>query len=415
MSSTVLKKGGLGFRIWLIVLSLILFFSFGIQVKAEDRSIDELRDSVVRILCYGLDGGTYIGTGFAVGTKEPVRHIVTNFHVVEPNLEGVTVLLSKEDQIKATVVAYDMVKDIAVLELTQDLYKRPPMEIGDSAAVKASDDVYALGFPGDADLIDDTPSGDPEDVTITRGIISKISTQGGRGIFQVDVSINSGNSGGPLLNEHGQVIGINTFKVTSASGINGAVRIDELIPMLESRGIEYLTSNSDGTSANGSISLLWIFLIAAGALFILIFLLILVVFLVKKRRKTPYPVQKYPPSHVHYPDQRAKAVKPVLHGVSGYFAGQRVVLDQLELKIGRDPNQCQLVYPDGLDEISRKHCTIRFDEVNHTFLIEDSSSNGTYLLSGERIPSGKGMTLKSGDRFYISSRENIFEVRVERF
>ena len=63
---------------------------------------------------------------------------------------------------------------------------------------------------------------------ITRGIISKISTQGGRDIYQIDVDINPGNSGGPLVNEQGQVIGINTFGVTTASGINGAVQIDEL-------------------------------------------------------------------------------------------------------------------------------------------------------------------------------------------
>ena len=94
-------------------------------------------------------------------------------------------------------------------------------------------------------LIDDTPSGEPDDVSITRGIISKISTQGGRAIYQIDVDINPGNSGGPLVNEHGQVIGINTFGVTTASGINGAVQIDELIPILESRGIEYLTSTAE--------------------------------------------------------------------------------------------------------------------------------------------------------------------------
>lgn len=402
-------KGGLLLKSTLMIFSALLLFFFSNPVNAETRSIDELRNSVVRIICYGTDGGMYIGSGFAVGLNEPVRHIVTNYHVVEPNLDGVTILLSKEDQIEAKVIAFDQVKDIAVLELAQDLYKRPPMELGDSDAVKASHEVYALGYPGDADLIDDTPSGDPDDVSITRGIISKISTQGGRGIFQVDVSINSGNSGGPLLNEHGQVIGINTFKVTSASGINGAVKIDELIPILESRGIDYLSgeANSGGESSN---KLFWILGIAGLGFLVLMIIIILLVIVFKKKGKKSTSVNPAP----ILPQAKSSSLKPVIKGVTGHFAGQTIVLDRHDLTIGRDANQCQLVYPISMDEISRRHCTVRFDEMNHTFSIEDSSSNGTYLQTGERIPERKITQLRSGDRFYISSRENMFEVRLER-
>lgn len=401
-SIVVLKKS-------LILLAMFLLFSSSAPAFAESRSIDELRNSVVRIICYGADGETYIGTGFAVGKTEPVRHIVTNFHVVEPNLDGVAILLSKEDQIKASVIAFDKVKDIAVLELSQDLYQRPPMELGDSDQVKPSQGVYALGFPGDADLIDDTPSGDPDDVTITKGIISKSSIQGGRGIFQIDVSINPGNSGGPLLNEQGQVIGINTFVVTSASGISGAVKIDELFPILESRGIEYLTaSNSD----SGSTKLWWVLVIAVIGLILLIMVIVFVVILIKKQGKkarggTPItPVQSSPHSAV-------SNQKPVLKGLSGYFAGQTVELDQGDLAIGRDARQCQLVFPSSFEEISRKHCTIRYDKFSQTFTLEDSSSNGTYLHSGEKIPAGKVTQLRSGDKFYLSSKDYMFEVRWE--
>ena len=140
----------------LILFSIILLFFSLNPVSAETRTIDELRNSVVRIICYGIDEGLAVwATPISVETTEPVRHIVTNYHVVEPNLNGVTILLSKEDQIEATVIAFDAIKDIAVLELSQDLYKRPPMELGNSEDVKASQEVYALGFPGDADLIDD--------------------------------------------------------------------------------------------------------------------------------------------------------------------------------------------------------------------------------------------------------------------
>lgn len=397
----------------IIFLSAIILFFYSSITKAETRSIDELRNSVVRIICYGTDGGTYTGTGFAVGKSEPVRYIVTNYHVVEPNLDGVTILLSKEDQIAATVIAFDRVKDLAVLELAQDLFKRPPMELGNSDEIKASQGVYALGFPGDADLIDDTPSGDPDDVSITRGIISKISTQGGRGIFQIDVAINPGNSGGPLLNENGQVIGINTFGVLSASGINGAVKVDELLPILESRGIEYLTGMNDSAigepvkmETRSSSLFLVLGIIGAGALILLLIIVLLVVVFKKKGNKSNVVQNNAPPSYQN--------PKPVLKGISGYFVGQTIELDQNYLTIGRDALQCQLVYPSSTEEISRRHCTLNFNSISQTFTIEDYSSNGTFLQSGERIPQGKVIQLRAGDRFYLSSKENMFEVNWEK-
>lgn len=394
--------------------SIVLLFFYTHVAMAESRSTDELRNSVVRILCYGSDGGLYTGTGFAVGNSEPVRHIVTNYHVVEPNLNGVNILLSKEDQIEATVIAYDKIKDLAILELSQDLFKRPPMELGNSDEVKASQEVYALGFPGDADLIDDTPSGEPNDVTITKGIISKISTQGGRGILQIDVNINPGNSGGPLVNVNGQVIGVNTFGVTSASGINGAVQIEELIPMLESRGINYLTAANPivevmvDDPAEKSTAIWWIIGIAAAGLFSLIIIIVVIILITRKKGNKPGNAAPSAPITPSNPTS-----VPKLKGLSGYFVGQTLELNGTQLSIGRDAKQCQLVYPHTSEEISRKHCTVRFDHYNQTFMIEDHSSNGTFLVSGERIPQGKITQLRSGDRFYLSSNENMFEVSWE--
>lgn len=400
---------------FILLLAISLVFAYLLPAKAETRSIDQLRNSVVRILCYGAEG-MYIGTGFAVGDTEPVRYIVTNYHVVEPNLNGVTVLLSKEDQINANVLAFDKVKDIAVLELTQDLYKRPPMELGISANVKASEEVYALGFPGDADLIDDTPSGEPDDVTITRGIISKISTQGGRKIFQVDVDINPGNSGGPLVNEQGQVVGINTFGVTTASGINGSVQIDELIPILESRGIPYLTASSvDGPAPvqgepETSNGMWWIVGIGgAAALVLLVVIVLLAVIFTKKGKSSspPRPVQKQSSA------ASGKKQKPLMVGVNGYFNNQIIELGAGHITIGRDPNFCQLVYPMNTVDISRRHCSIKYNELSQIFILEDYSSNGTFLQSGEKLKAGQTYHLRSGDRFYLSSSQNMFEVRLE--
>jgi hypothetical protein len=398
----------------LIVLGLLVMFLFKPQ-SAQTKEIDELVHSVVRILCFLNDGSGqyYTGSGFAIGTDEPVQYIVTNYHVVEPNMNGVTILLSKEDQIPAEVVAFDRVKDIAVLKLSEDLFKRPPVILAAGDTVKPSQEVYALGFPGAADLIDDTPSGEASDVTITRGIVSKISSEGGRNIFQIDANISGGNSGGPLVNKDGYVIGINTFGVQGVSGINGAVQIDELFPLLDSRGIPYqLASNTELTNQqpanreSHSFGWLWIFLFIGGGFLFLVLIIVLMLFIMKGSKKphisTPLPSHSSP-----------AVKKPILVGISGYFTGMTIKLENSTI-IGRDPNTCQLVYPLSQDDISRTHCTVRFESSSETFFVEDHSYNGTFLRSGERLSTDRGYQLKSGDRFYLVNPEQMFEVRLEK-
>jgi len=402
----------------LLAAVLLTTTTFHLSVLAESRSINELATSVVRIICYSPEG-MYTGSGFAVGDGEPVRYIVTNYHVVEPNLEGVTILLSKEDQIDATVIAFDAVKDIAVLQLSQDLYKKPPLELTTSENVKVSEEVFALGFPGDADLIDDTPSGEPEDVSITRGIISKISSQGGREIYQVDVDINPGNSGGPLVNKNGEVIGINTF-VTTASGINGSVQIDELIPILESRGIPYLTSSSksDTESAidkdsSSSTTVWWIIgIVVVGGIILL--LLVITLIIVARKKSNSSLSQKQKPEIPVQPNKDSRKRSPKLYGLSGQFKGQLIDIESnTTIAIGRDPRVCQIVYPSDHTDISRRHCSVKFVETSQVFLIENYSVNGTYTRTGQLIGEGTSYQLRPGDCFYLVSSENMFELRLE--
>ena len=103
----------------------------------------------------------------------------------------------------------------------------------------------------------------------------------------------------------------------------------------------------------------------------------------------------------------------VLIGVSGYFAGNKLELGQGRMSIGRDPRLSQLVYPQDNEEISRKHCTIFYEDKIGQFGLEDSSSNGTFLSSNERLETGKTYYLKPGDRFFITDPKETFEVKVE--
>jgi hypothetical protein len=103
--------------------------------------------------------------------------------------------------------------------------------------------VYALGFPAAADVLSGSEAHSGDAITITDGLISAIRTTQMIDfgpevkLLQISAAINSGNSGGPLLNGSGEVIGINTLGITNAEGIYGAIDVSELLPLLEQNGI----------------------------------------------------------------------------------------------------------------------------------------------------------------------------------
>jgi hypothetical protein len=111
---------------------------------------------------------------------------------------------------------------------------------------------------------------------------------------------------------------------------------------------------------------------------------------------------------------KSTAPRPVIKGVSGQFAGQTFELVNGSLVIGRDPRIAQVVFPQNNEEISRKHCTINYDQSSNKFTLEDSSSNGTFLASDQKLESGKPYHLNAGDRFYLVEKKETFEVQMEK-
>ena len=153
--------------------------------------------SVVSITCTDTTG-----TGLIVS---PDGYVVTNCHVVE-NAAGIELLLQDGRQLPARVVGTDPVSDLAVLYV--EATGLTPAQFGDSASVRVGDTVVAIGDPLGAQLRG----------TMTDGIISAINRDiqvSGRSmtLLQTNAALNSGNSGGPLINCYGQVIGINTMKI----------------------------------------------------------------------------------------------------------------------------------------------------------------------------------------------------------
>lgn len=99
-------------------------------------------------------------------------------------------------------------------------------------------------------------------------------------------------------------------------------------------------------------------------------------------------------------------------GISGEFAGKAFPLPPNGILMGRDTVSCQIIFSTTTQGISRHHCQINFNQQSGMFIINDvGSTYGTFTMNGERIQSGQPMALSSGERFYLGSKSNIFEVR----
>ena len=179
--------------------------------------VAQLRSSLLHVIA--ADG---FGSGFVVGDGGLA---VTNAHVVGDDRQ-VEVVVGRQYYCDADVVRVDTSRDLALLRVHYD-GELPAMPLGDSAAVLPAQNVLALGFPQMFHL------GDSE--TITRGIVSALRQIEGVGYVQTDAAINSGNSGGPLIDqESGMVIGVNTFTIRDSENIAYALAIDEVKPMVAS-------------------------------------------------------------------------------------------------------------------------------------------------------------------------------------
>ena len=189
--------------------------------------------SVVSITAVG-SRETATGTGVVLSEK---GYLVTNYHVIS-GAQTLTVTLTDEREMKAKVVGTDPVSDLAVLYVAaEDLV---PAQFGDSENLRVGDTVVAIGDPLGVELRG----------TMTDGIISAISRDvrvDGRSmnLIQTNAALNSGNSGGPLINTFGQVIGINTMKIgtfTDSSGVEGlgfaipSATVQEVVNQLISQG-----------------------------------------------------------------------------------------------------------------------------------------------------------------------------------
>ena len=184
------------------------------------ESVEKVYDSVVVVTTYTGNSKKASGTGFVYKTEGNFAYILTNNHVIEGGT-NIRVTFTNEKEYEVEVVGSDKFADIAVLKISKSNIITVA-QLGKSESSRIGDTVFAVGAP-----LDNAYSW-----TVTRGIVSgknrlvEVSTSSTRSsdwvmsVMQTDAAINSGNSGGPLANANGEVIGITSLKLVS-SGVEG--------------------------------------------------------------------------------------------------------------------------------------------------------------------------------------------------
>ncbi len=178
---------------------------------------------------FGQSTGVSTGSGFVL-TED--GYVVTNHHVVA-DASGVTVTMHDGTEYEAKIVGTDETNDVAVLKITENVQLQA-VTVGSSDALNVGDQVVAIGNP-----LGELTS------TLTVGYVSAkgrdVTTDGKTiNMIQTDAAINSGNSGGPLFNSQGEVVGITTAKYSGSSssgatieGIGFAIPIDDVMPLVD--------------------------------------------------------------------------------------------------------------------------------------------------------------------------------------
>jgi hypothetical protein len=217
---------------WYFQPLLLLLMTSSAQAGAQQRPdfnpaalAKKATPAVVFIKGITLEGKEVGGSGFIV---DAAGTIVTNLHVIQ-NLKTAAIRLSSGeiyDQIK--VRAFDERKDLAIIQIPG--FDLPALELGNSNTLQPGDSVVLIGNPFGLEA------------SISAGIVSGIrKTEDGFQVFQTDAAANPGNSGGPMLNTAGAVVGILTYK------LRGAENLNFVVPINYARG---LLSSQDSLSLN---------------------------------------------------------------------------------------------------------------------------------------------------------------------
>ena len=173
---------------------------YPLTTSDSSQAAELIKTNIVKVVNKIDDETSIIGTGFF----DKSGYLVTNSHLVD--IQGtITIEYSDGKKSNAQIFSNDITSDIALLAVKNPKVKS--MYYGETLSLKVTDDVYAIGYPyaltGEA--------------SVSKGVLSARRSAGTIGFLQSDISLNIGNSGGPLINDKAELLGINTYATENAS------------------------------------------------------------------------------------------------------------------------------------------------------------------------------------------------------
>ena len=417
-----------------VVLLLLASASWSVAVPLDAET---LKPSVIKLLVFDKNDKVSTGTAFVVGKRSGKLVVASNHHVIADRIadDGIVVFRKDGDDIEvrdAEVVWEDRPRDLALLEVTG--MKAEPLVFFMPQPAQG-EEVFALGFPG---LVEDFKSldalgdmfggGKRGAVKDTSGVASRaVESSLSRGgirrvvkgkwepddpideflIVEHDVNLGPGNSGGPLINDAGQVVGINTM-IASESQISGAVRKSShssvLVRAMQKLGVSPRIAYSRGLFATVPWTTL-LLVVAAAALGLALWRrpqLVRETYTQYLRREKPMP--RIPPLQTELPIQDpgsrfTQHGRWSLDGINperGQTPSISISIDEKNGKVivGRRKDLVHIHLPNG--SISGQHATLR-PEGGSVWIEDRNSSNGT-KVNGIKLAPLKPMKAESGAR-----------------
>ena len=363
-----------------------------VETQTETVDMQEILDAIDADTTWqemGLDSRYY-----------DVEYILTDVYILlddyacKVDADGdVTVDTSRAVPCQVLYQSQPVGPDIAILQAANDVPGRVALPVVPAEdGVKVGDSVTAIGFPGDSDItaFDEYDNariyGSVDSSTLTKGVVNRFTTMASEKntkIIQHEAQINHGNSGGPLVNDKNQVVGINTWGWGDNS--QGAIYVDYALDALEDLHIDIPGPGPD----------MKLILIVAGAVIVVAAVAAVVLALRKKGGKKG----------------GKKAAGLVLVGTAGKLAGERYPLSGAQLMAGRDPVQCTVLYPKDHPGISFHHCCL-WAENGSAYIRDVGSTFGTYV-NGSRLAPGENRPLSPGAVISLGSPDETFTLTQE--
>lgn len=247
----------------MMLISMISINTFAANDVASE--VLDARNGIFQIkVCHVDNAGNAVtiqsGSGFLVGDSgSGAKTIITNAHVVDLTPEtqqkakaylGVSdlniridIVVKRDVVVSATILNESKGADFAILNLDKPIYERTTLALSSSEQATETQNVFALGFPSVISYLQDDAYYTSSDVNVTKGTVSKKMIKNSLLYIQHSAILSDGNSGGPLLDEAGNVIGINTFSDNDERYFY-SLAIDEVSEVLDALGVYYDKADS---------------------------------------------------------------------------------------------------------------------------------------------------------------------------